>query len=95
MRGYVSLHQKEDTSGCTGAVFHLDEFTTPDGNEFTYVQTDPNVVASGVATRGTDQMSLLSIHLREKDSFLRLPVKYMPQNGHIILHRIVFSVGAR
>jgi hypothetical protein len=37
----------------TGAVFHFDEFTAPDGSLFAFVETDSGVVTSGVESRGT------------------------------------------
>jgi hypothetical protein len=39
----------------TGASVHFDFFLSPDGSKFTFVETDPGFVASGVATRGTNK----------------------------------------
>lgn len=39
-----------------GVVFHFDEFTTPDGHQFSFVETDPQTLASGIATRETTQV---------------------------------------
>ncbi len=38
-------------TAATGTVFHLDGFTTPNGNTLTFVFTDPGIVASVVETR--------------------------------------------
>ena len=35
----------------TGAVFHYDQFTTPDGETISFVQTDPNEIFSGTERR--------------------------------------------
>ena len=35
----------------TGAVFHYDDFTTPDGATISFVETDPNEVFSGTERR--------------------------------------------
>jgi hypothetical protein len=45
----------ETDTDVTGFVSHYDEFTTPDGSLFTFVQTDPGVVSAAVASRGTGQ----------------------------------------
>src|SRR5579875_3139734 len=34
-----------------GNIFHYDDFTSPDGREISFVQTDPDVVSSGTETR--------------------------------------------
>jgi hypothetical protein len=41
----------------TGAVFHFDDFITPDGQTISFVQTDPNAVFSGTARRGDSWVS--------------------------------------
>src|SRR5262245_57499318 len=35
----------------TGATTHFDEFVSPDGNELTFIETDPGVVLSGSERR--------------------------------------------
>lgn len=39
----------------TGAVSHFDEFTVPDGSRIAGFETDPGVVLSATATRGTGE----------------------------------------
>lgn len=35
----------------SGNVFHYDDFTGPGGEEISFIQTDPNVISSGIETR--------------------------------------------
>ena len=44
-----------ETVTVPGAVLHFDQFTTNDGSVFTFIETDPGIVASGFETRGTGQ----------------------------------------
>ena len=37
-----------------GNVTHYDDFTAPDGNKISFVETDPNVVSSGSETRQSE-----------------------------------------
>jgi len=40
----------------SGAILHFDEFTTPDGSQFSFVGTDPQTVSTGIATRETTRL---------------------------------------
>ena len=44
-----------ETVTVPGAVLHFDQFTTNDGSVFTFIETDPGIVASGFETQGTGQ----------------------------------------
>jgi hypothetical protein len=46
--GSVSL----TVTDTVGDVRHFDLYPTPDGNTFTFVDTDPGTIVSGFATRG-------------------------------------------
>jgi hypothetical protein len=43
----------ETDTDVNGVVSHVDEFPLPDGSAFTWVETDPGVILSGIETRGS------------------------------------------
>jgi len=64
VNGEITRHGRSSgtytvNADCTGTVTypdlkeHFDQFIAPDGSMFTFVSTDPGVVASGFALRGT------------------------------------------